>query len=108
MRLIPLARAAVIAVAISASAIGTAAYAQACGTGDHFLSMLESRGINADPESAFELVDAVCSGFAEGEAYDVLIGQGVAETGLTHDDFVFFVEQSVLFFCPESTPNLPT
>ncbi len=107
MTLFALARAAVIAVAISASAIGTAAYAQACGTGDHFLSMLESRGINADPESAFELADAVCSGFAEGETYDVLIEQGVAETGLTRNDFVFLVEQSVLFFCPESIPKPP-
>ncbi len=103
MKFIPLCSAAIVAAAIAA-----AAPAEACsGSADHFLATLESHGIDPDPSFALELAEAVCSDLGEGEAYDVLIEQGVTETGLSHEDFVFFVKQSVLFFCPESTPKLP-
>ena len=107
-KVLPLARTAVIALAIGASALITATVAEACACGDHFLDTLESHGINADPASAFELADAVCSSLAEGEAYDALIDQGIADTGLSAGDFTFVVEQSVVFFCPESTQKLPS
>ena len=107
MRLIHLTRAAVVATTI-VSAIVAATSAGACSGTDHFLATLESRAIHTDPSYALEIAEAVCSGLGTGEPYDALVEQGVAETGLSHDDFMFVVEQSVLFFCPESTPNLPT
>lgn len=108
MKNILLARTAVIAVVIGASAIATATSAQACGgRGDHFLASLESHGIDADPGTALQVAEAVCSGFAEGETYDTLINQGAADTGLSAEDFAYAVEQSVVFFCPESSDELP-
>lgn len=108
MKLTHLARTVVIAVIIGASAIATATSAQACaGRGDHFLATLESHGIDADPDTALQLAEAVCSGLAEGETYDTLIDQGAADTGLSVEDFAFVVEQSVVFFCTESSDKLP-
>ncbi len=107
MKLTHLARTAVIATAIGASAIATAASAQACGGGDHFLATLESHGIATEPATALQLAEAVCTGLADGEPYNTLIDQGVAETGLSHQDFAYLVEQSVVFFCPESSDKLP-
>lgn len=108
MTLIQFARATVITLAIGASAVTTALPAEACsGRGDHFLAALDSHGIAADPETAFELAEAVCSSLTDGWAYDALIDQGVADTGLSAADFAFVVEQSVVYFCPEFTQQLP-
>jgi len=103
-----LAGTAAITVAISASAIGTASIAAAYPLGDIFLANLESHGIAVDsPKQAFEAADTVCSLIAEGEPYETLIQRGVSDTSLTNEQFRYFVGQSVLFFCPESTPLLP-
>ena len=108
MKLTQLARTAVLVVAIGASVIATATSAQACaGRGDHFLASLESHGINADPDTALHLAEAVCSGLAEGETYDTMIDQGAADTGLSAEDFAYVVEQSVVYFCPEFSDKLP-
>jgi hypothetical protein len=94
-----LAGTAAITVAISASAIGTASI---------FLANLESHGVAMNsPEQAFEAADNVCSLIAEGEPYETLIQRGVSDAGLTNEQVRYLAEQSVFFYCPESTPVLP-
>ena len=103
-----LVRAAAVAAVLATASLGTAGIAAAYPREDIFLDNLETHGIAAESEKqAVEAAIAACSLMAEGEPYDSLIETGVEVTGMTNEQFRYFVEQSVLFYCPESTSLLP-
>jgi Protein of unknown function (DUF732) len=101
-------RAAAVAAVLATASLGTAGIAAAYPRAEIFLDNLRSHGIPAESEKqAVQTANAACSLLAEGEPYDSLIETGVEATGMTDDQFRYFVEQSVLFYCPQSTPLLP-
>ena len=104
-----LAKSTATAVTIGASVLAGAATAAAYPQGDIFLADLESHGIYLEsPEQAFKAARTVCALFAEGAPYESVIGDGIAGTGLANEQFRYFTELSVTFYCPEFTPVLPS
>lgn len=96
------------ATTIAASAIGTAGNAAAYPGGEIFFDNLRSNGIPVGSlEEAAKAANIVCDLIADGESYDSVIATLGRDTGMSDEQVSYFVEQSVLFFCRESTPLLP-